>query len=128
MRRVLNESCTQSAGNMELVALTEAACLFPKRNGNPLCYRTIYRRATKGWRGVKLQTLRDGHHLFTSREWVEEFQAACSRTDRITEPTRIERQLASHKAAFAEANRRLGINGPNCEGAAKSRKGKVSRV
>jgi hypothetical protein len=55
---------------VEYMSLTNAAELFPVRPN----YSTVYRWATEGVRGVILQTIKSGIYMYTTREWVEQFQ------------------------------------------------------
>lgn len=54
-----------------LIPLSEAAALFPV----PPCHATLWRWATHGVRGVKLNTLRSGIRLFTTVKSVEDFMS-----------------------------------------------------
>lgn len=58
----------------QLLRLSQAAKLFPKVNGKSKPLATIYRHATKGCRGIRLETFCDGGALFTTKHAVERFQ------------------------------------------------------
>jgi hypothetical protein len=45
----------------------------PSRNGKSRHYSTVFRYATRGVRGIKLQTERLPDGLYTTIEWWEEF-------------------------------------------------------
>lgn len=69
----------------DTLSLAEAATLFPKRNGKPLSLVAMRRRVVKGVDGVRLRAIRDGRVWFTTREWVEQFQAEVTRR-RLQDP------------------------------------------
>jgi hypothetical protein len=54
------------------LTFTEAARSLPGLTGH-LSINTIHRWATKGLRGVRLQSVRIGARLYTTREWLEAF-------------------------------------------------------
>lgn len=58
------------------LTLPQAAMEVP---GNP-AHSTVWRWATCGVRGKKLKTVRWGNRLWTTAEWLEEFQRDCSQT------------------------------------------------
>lgn len=60
------------------LTLSEAVRFFPRRNGKSISSRTVYMRATRGVRGVVLQTIREGNMLMTTEEWIEQFQRECT--------------------------------------------------
>jgi hypothetical protein len=58
----------------ELLTLAEAARLRPPgRNGRPQHISTVYRHALKGFRGVRLEVVRLGGSLYTSRQALQRF-------------------------------------------------------
>ena len=65
----------------QLVSLKEASKLLPKRNGKRMHYSTIYRWATKGARGRKLESVHLGGVLYTSVEAISRFTAPASMVD-----------------------------------------------
>jgi len=59
-----------------LITLTEAARLLPRMNGKRIAVSTLWRWATAGVRGVRLETRRLGRRILTSAEALERFTAA----------------------------------------------------
>lgn len=60
-----------------VISLTEAAKLFPRRRrGAKPHLSTLWRWATAGYRGAKLETIRVGATLCTSTEAVQRFITA----------------------------------------------------
>lgn len=59
------------------IPLAEAAKLFPAR----LHIATVYRWAQKGFRGIKLRSIRVGHRVYTTPEDVEAFLQAINQSD-----------------------------------------------
>ena len=58
----------------ELMTLAQAARLRPLgRNGRPQHISTVYRHAHRGIRGVRLEVVRLGGSLYTSRQAVQRF-------------------------------------------------------
>lgn len=69
-----------------VVSLSEAAALLPRRRaGKRPHVATLYRWASRGCRGVVLETIQVGGTLCTSREAVQRF---CDRlsTPRVAQP------------------------------------------
>lgn len=97
------------------ITLTEAAKLFPMRNGKHPHIVTLRRWILTGSRGVKLKGSRIGGQWYTSADWVEEFIAAG--TDRAMEGYEQPEQSgrpqvvsAAHTAAMGRLKRRYGID------------------
>jgi hypothetical protein len=63
----------------DLLTLSRAARLIqPRRNNRPTCGSTLFRWATRGLRGIKLQTWRMGKTLVTTERAICEFIVATS--------------------------------------------------
>ncbi len=63
----------------DLVPLSQAAKLFPRRRGNAkVSMSTLWRWYTRGSRGVRLQVHRVGGQVYVTREAVRDFIAARS--------------------------------------------------
>lgn len=63
-----------------LISLTEAAGRLPRRRaGRPTHPATLYRWASDGFRGVRLETIQVGATLCTSLEALERFFEELSR-------------------------------------------------
>lgn len=58
------------------ISLCEAQRFLPGRNGQPLSIKAIRRRCHEGVHGVRLRFVRNGHDLFTTEQWIEEFLQA----------------------------------------------------
>jgi len=57
-----------------LIPLRQVAAMRPAgRKGRPLHVATVYRWATRGIRGVRLEVIRLGGSLYSSREAVQRF-------------------------------------------------------
>ncbi len=90
-----------------LVSLKQAAGFFPRSDHRNVHYATLYRWALTGVRGVKLETVKVGGLLFTSREAIERFMAARTANTRsdfpvATNPTRdqIQAEQALNRAGW----------------------------
>lgn len=57
----------------KLLTLEEAARLFPGKGGRILHISTVFRWATKGAKGVLLESIRVGGKRYTSREALQRF-------------------------------------------------------
>jgi hypothetical protein len=63
----------------ELVTLPQAAALFPRRRaGSKVSTSTLWRWYTRGSRGVRLEVVRIGGQVLTSRDAIRHFIAARS--------------------------------------------------
>ncbi len=61
----------------DLIPLREVGRHLPHRSGRALHHSTVYRWATRGVAGVRLQTLRaPGAGRCTTQQWLREFVAA----------------------------------------------------
>jgi hypothetical protein len=73
----------------ELLTLAQAARLRPPgRNGRPQHVSTVYRYALKGFRGVRLEVVRLGGSLYTSRQALQRFAERLTATSVHGDPTR----------------------------------------
>jgi hypothetical protein len=72
--------------NERLLTLTEAAKSLPRLNGKRISTTTLWRWATSGMRGVKLETRRIGRRVVTSMEALERFTAALADLPPDTRP------------------------------------------
>lgn len=61
-----------------LISLQEATRHVPGRDGPHASYETLRRWATKGYRGVRLETLRIGGRMMTTTEALQRFFEALS--------------------------------------------------
>jgi hypothetical protein len=62
----------------DLVTLTEATKVFPRRNGKRVHFTTVLRWCKRGIRGVKLESCRVGGTLYTSHQSISRFVDALS--------------------------------------------------
>lgn len=100
--------------NETIVSLTEATKTLPRVNGKRPAISTLWRWCRKGLRGVRLEYIRVGRNIATSREALSRFFAALADAD--TPPaqspppvTRPERSAApaARQRALDEADRIL---------------------
>jgi hypothetical protein len=71
----------------QLITLEEAAALRPGgRGGRPTHRSTVYRWIGTGVRGVRLEGLRLGGRLYTSREALQRFADRLTRSDAAPPP------------------------------------------
>ena len=90
-------------GKEELMTLTKATRLVPRRRGERLTHvSTLHRWATRGLRGVRLETVQVGGSKCTSREALDRFFSALSQAasaaDDATPPCRPVRAAAMRSA------------------------------
>lgn len=87
-----------------LLTLREAVQELPrKRRGRTIHRSTIYRWATTGVHGVRLETVKIGGQLYTTIEALERFTMQCSGAD-----TRREKHTPHRRQrAIEQAERRL---------------------
>ncbi len=57
----------------QAIALSEVPALLPRRRGKKVHYLTVWRWATKGLRGKKLQSVKVGRTRYTTHEAIAEF-------------------------------------------------------
>lgn len=90
--------------NEDLISLTDATKILPRRNNKRPHFCTILRWCKNGIDGVKLESCRVGGTLFTSRQAIQRFVNARSDSVRHTpprsQPNRAERASRSLKADF----------------------------
>ena len=80
----------------ELLTLANARHLLPRRRlGRRPSFSTLWRWAIHGARGVKLDTLRVGGTLCTSREALQRFFDKLSESDSAAQPEPTERELVT---------------------------------
>lgn len=68
----------------QIVSLTEATKIIPKRNGKRPAIATLWRWCRQGVRGVHLEYIRMGRNLATSREAINRFFNALASADQPT--------------------------------------------
>jgi hypothetical protein len=87
-----------------LMTLAEAANLRPSgRNGRPTHVSTVYRWIAGGVRGVRLESIRLGGTLYTSREAVQRFaerltHGPTNAADAIQPPSMVARRRSAVRA------------------------------
>ena len=72
--------------NETIVSLTEATKVLPPRNGRRVAISTMWRWCRKGLRGVRLEYVRMGRNIATSREALNRFFNALAAADPIPKP------------------------------------------
>ncbi len=87
-----------------LLTLTEAAKLLPRLNGKRIATTTLWRWATSGIRGVRLETRRLGRRVVTSVEALDRFSAALAALPPEPRP-RIQRRRATTSQPRSERQR-----------------------
>jgi len=70
-----------------LVSLTEATKVLPRVNGKRPAISTLWRWCRKGLRGVRLEYVRMGRNIATSREALNRFFNALAAADPTPAPT-----------------------------------------
>lgn len=75
-------------GTEALVSLTEATKLLPPLNGRRPSISSLWRWCRRGVRGVKLEYVRVGRSLATSREALNRFFEALAAADAPEDPPR----------------------------------------
>ncbi len=81
----------------DVVSLRDAASILPKlRQGKRIHVNTLYRWASRGIRGVRLEVVRIGRTLVTSREAIQRFVEGSSGTtgSRVTRSNDADRAEA----------------------------------
>jgi len=82
-----------------VLALTEAAAVLPPLRGRKRpSYSTLWRWATKGINGVRLETVKIGGTSFTSREALQRFVAALN-AEPTPAPVHVDRRPADEAQA-----------------------------
>jgi hypothetical protein len=104
-----------------IVSLTEATRILPRRNGKRAAISTLWRWCRKGINGVRLEYIRVGRNIATSREALNRFYEALAQADPVPVPqASSEKPLwpatsAARRASLAAADRvleRAGIRKP----------------
>lgn len=74
--------------------LKEVPPLVPGRAGRPVSPATVYRWATKGLNGARLQTVQVGSRMVTSREALDRFFAELTsiKAEQLGEPSPVMRR------------------------------------
>ena len=89
-----------------ILSMSEAAKRMPRiRSGRRVHIATLYRWATSGVSGVKLETLRVGGTLCTSMEAIQRFAERC------TDPSAKPSTSASRRREIRKAERELTAEG-----------------
>jgi Protein of unknown function (DUF1580) len=80
--------------NEQRLDLKEVPPLVPGRAGRPVSPATVYRWATKGLNGARLQTVQVGSRMVTSREAIDRFFAELTaiRAAQLGEPSPVMRR------------------------------------
>ncbi len=95
----------------ELLSLAQAAKVMPPVNGKRPAVSTLWRWCRKGLGGVRLDYVRVGRNIATSREAMSRFfNALAAKDEPITDPPRTERPLVrttsgSRQMAIESADR-----------------------
>ncbi len=81
----------------------------PGRNGRPMHIATAYRHIFNGVRGIKLEHVKIGSQIYTSREAVQRFIEAMTDLPRgkSPSPAKPPRTTAARSKAFARAEAAL---------------------
>lgn len=94
----------------EYISLSQAAGLFPRQTGGKkISLDALRRRILKGVRGVRLKAIWDGRGWYTTREWVLEFQDACTRA-RLPDSAAARAAIDDEERRARETLKRLGID------------------
>ena len=89
--------------NEQVLSLTDAAKILPRRRaGKRPHVATLYRWASRGLRGVKLETIQVGGTLCTSREAVQRFCEQLSESDATPSPTPSSTRKRAMQAALTK--------------------------
>jgi hypothetical protein len=80
--------------NEQRLDLKEVPPLVPGRAGRPVSPATVYRWATKGLNGARLQTVQVGSRMVTSKEAIDRFFAELTaiRAEQLGEPSPVMRR------------------------------------
>lgn len=94
--------------NDNLIRLSVAADLFPKKSGRPVHYNTLRRWIARGVVGrsgqrVRLRAKRIGGLIYTCLEWVNQFERDCS--------AGMDPQSQRRAASISDARRELTARG-----------------
>jgi hypothetical protein len=77
-----------------LLELKQVPNIVPGRAGKPVSPATVYRWATKGLNGARLQTVQVGSRMVTSKEAIDRFFAELTaiRAEQLGEPSPVMRR------------------------------------
>jgi hypothetical protein len=105
----------------DLIELSEAAKLLPKRHGKKIHVKTIKRWIVKGCRGIRLGGQKIGDVWFTSAAWLRQFHDECtrraSRESECDRPPAVVSEAA--RRAERELARRFGFDATETDAAAQ---------
>lgn len=96
-----------------IVSLTEATKILPRVNGKRPSISTLWRWCRKGLRGVRLEYIRVGRNIATSREALNRFFTALAEADEpvghpaAPAPRATPAEPAHRRAALEEADKVL---------------------
>lgn len=94
--------------NETIVSLTEATKTLPRVNGKRPAISTLWRWCRKGLRGVRLEYIRVGRNIATSREALSRFFAALADAD--TPPAQSPHPVTRPERAAAPAARQRALD------------------
>ena len=96
----------------ELVCLADAAAFFPRRRGGKRpSFTTIWRWVTAGVNGIKLEAIRCGSTLCTTRPAVVRFLEAQTQADRRISPASASSTSAARRKQIERAEAELAREG-----------------
>ena len=91
-----------------LLSLTDAARVRPRgRNGQPTHVSTVYRWIACGVRGVRLEAIRLGGQLYTSKEALQRFAERLTHPRTSLPPAQTNPGFKSRRLAVERAERQL---------------------
>ena len=94
----------------QLIALKDAALLFPFRDGKPPHLATIRRWIIAGVKGRRLRAARVGAMWYTTREWIEDFMAPSTTPDVSVQAVDERRRHEASKARLAMRGIHVGAD------------------
>jgi hypothetical protein len=74
-------NCTFDIEQEDLISLKDVPKHLPKRNGKRMHYSTVFRWATKGARGRRLESILIGGMRYTSRAALSRFTSSATMVD-----------------------------------------------
>jgi hypothetical protein len=93
-----------------VITLAQAAALLPHlRRGKPPHVASLYRWATRGLRGVRLETLRVGGTVCTSKEALQRFFQALNATASVADGAHVTLRPRRRLETVRERLRRAGF-------------------
>ena len=93
--------------NETLLTLTEATKVLPRLNGRRPAISTLWRWCRKGLRGVRLDYIRVGRNIATSREALSRFFSALAEADTPPESPPKSRRCPELRPTSAARKRML---------------------